>query len=113
MKKKYLTKKEFRYYTNPKHLDKYGNPHPAYISLKYGNAYKFNVITHSVDFFGDDTIPLVKNPNCNNNSNNSNASRISTPRWENKRSFSNYKLFGWRFVKADKKTIKKLNRKHK
>lgn len=110
-KKKYLRKSEFRNYINPKYLSKSKLPHPAYISGRRKNNYKFNVITHSKTFFGSPTTLLSENPNRNKRKNvDKRKSRISVAMWENKNSFSSEKLTGWRFSKKDKKLIKKKNK---
>lgn len=113
MKKKYLRKNEFRDYTNPKHLSKSGKPHKAYISLRYKDNYRFNVITHSNSFFGKKTEELNDNPNRNKNKPKDNRkTKISIPWWDNKKYFSEEKIKGWRFSKIDKKKIRKFNKKH-
>ena len=65
MSKKYLRKSEFRYNTGPKVVRPDGKGHPTYISARYKNKYKFNVITHSDTFFDEPTHHLTVEPNRN------------------------------------------------
>lgn len=112
-KNKYLRKDEVRKYTNPKHLSKQGNAHPARVIAKRKNAYKFNVITHSDNFFDEPTIKLTENPNKNKREKKDpRPSRASVPRWDNKRNFSKTKEENWHFTKQDKTKIKKNNKKY-
>lgn len=109
----YLRKDEVRLYNNKKHLSKTGKPHPARVITQYKNAYKFNVITHSQAFFNEPTEVLSENPNKSPNKKKDNRpTRVSVPRWENKKSFSKERLNDWRFAKKDKLTIKKANKKY-
>lgn len=45
--KKYLRKNEFRIDKNPAHYGEKKEPHPAYITARYGHRYKANSITHA------------------------------------------------------------------
>lgn len=110
---KYLRKDEVRLYQNKNHLSQKGKAHPARIIAQHKNAYKFNVVTHSETFFNEPTIELSENPNKNKGQSiDERKSRASVPRWENKRSFGKKKQENWRFSKADKKAIKKNNKKY-
>lgn len=112
-KSKYLRKDEVRMYNNPRHLSKSGKPHPARISAKHNNAYKFSVITHSETFFDEPTIELAENPNKNKLARKDpRPSRVSVPIWENKHNFSKTKEENWHFSKQDKAKIKKNNKKY-
>lgn len=113
-KKKYLRKSEFRYYNRKEYLDKNGNPHPAYITVRNGHKYKFNVITHSKNFFGKPTEQLDKNPEINSKYKGKKESRVSISRWDNDNQFSD-KLpkNNWHLTKNDKKKIKKMNKRQK
>jgi hypothetical protein len=112
-KNKYFQKSEFRDYINPKHLSKNKKPHKAYISVKSNNAYKFNVITHSSTFFGEDTKPLKTNPKIN--SKDIRQSKVSVPRWANKSNFGKTiaSKTKWHMTKQNKTIIKKWNKQKK
>ena len=114
MARKYLRKNEFRYYTKPEFSSKSGKPHVAHISAKHNKKYKFNVVTHSRHFFNSDTMELKKNPNRNNGEQkDKRKSRVSVPRWDSEKYFSQEKLKNWRFDRQDKSAITKWNKKHK
>ena len=113
MSKKYLRKNEFRYNTGPLVMRPDRKGHPTYISARYKNKYKFNVITHSDNFFNEPTYKFDYEPNRNNIiRKNKKISRYSSPRWDNINNFGE-KLTNWKLNKADKKAIKKFNKKYK
>ena len=112
MSKKYLRKNEFRYNTGPKVIRPDKKGHPTYISARYKNKYKFNVITHSETFFDEPTHKLVTEPNRARSKIIKKPSRFSSPRWDNINNFGD-KLENWKLGKKDRKTIKKFNKKYK
>ena len=112
MSKKYLRKSEFRYNTGPKVVRPDGKGHPTYISARYKNKYRFNVITHSDTFFDEPTHHLTVEPNRNRKKKLKKTSRFSSPRWDNINYFGD-KLENWKLGKKDKAKIKKFNKKYK
>ena len=106
MSKKYLRKNEIRTDLNPKHFNKYGKPHEAIITAKYGHKLKANTKTHSEYVNGVKCLDLE--PNLPKNVRHK---RISPPFWQNEN------LFGIRQnKKAPRSTLRKIknyNRKFK
>lgn len=112
MSKKYLRKNEFRIDYNSKHLGKDEEPHPAYITARYGHKYKANSITHSRKTNdGFYTYDIEENPNIF--SKDKRRTRISPPFWQNENQFGKEKLNNFRFSKKAQKKIKKFNKRFK
>ncbi len=108
--KKYLRKNEFRFDLNPEHLNKKGEPHPAYISAKYKHMLKANSITHArYTTDGKQTFDISENPN--KLSKDKRQTRISPPFWQNEKKFSKDKSSNFRFSNKTRKQIKKYNKK--
>lgn len=111
MARKYLRKNEFRTYSRPEFSSKSGKAHPAHITAKHHDKYKFNVIIHLKTFFNSETKELSKNPNRNPDGlKDKRKSRVSVPRWDKTKYFSTEKLENWRLSKKDKATVKKWNK---
>ena len=110
MSKKYLRKNEFRFDLNSKNFNKHGNPHPAYISARYGHKYKANAITHARKSNGYDNYDIFENPN--KLSKDKRQTRLSPPYWQNINLFSN-KLENYHFSNKTRKHIRKINKKFK
>ena len=110
-KNKYLKKNEFKYNKNPAVKNPRGQGHNAYVSARYGNRYKINIITHAKEFFGELTTPLHKNPERSRSS--KKTSRFSVPRWEHERYLKEKSKGYWKLDKKDKVAIKKFNKKYK
>lgn len=110
-KKKYLRKNEFRMDINPDHVDSKGQPHPAFISVRYGHKYKANTITHSRTSKGIPNFNIAENPD--KRSNDKRQTRISPPFWQNDNLFDSEKLDNFRFSNKTQKYIKKINKKYK
>lgn len=102
MAKKYLRKNEIRTDLNPKHFNKYGSPHDAIITAKYGHKYKANTMTHSRYIYGVESLDLEPDlpPNVKH-------SRISPPFWQST------KQFGPKKGKAPKQLRRKIVRYNK
>ena len=112
MTKKYLRKNEFRMDNNPKHYGEKKEPHPAYITARYGHKYKANSITHArTTNDGRNTYKIYENPN--KLSKDKRATRISPPFWQSDNLFSDNTLPNFRFSNKTRKQIKKYNRKFK
>ena len=112
MSKKYLRKNEFRIDYNSNHYGKNEEPHPAYISARYGHKYRANSITHARKTSdGYDTYDIGENPN--KLSKDKRRTRISPPFWQNERQFGEEKLNNFRFSRKTKYKIKKYNKKFK
>lgn len=109
-KKKYLKKNEFRYNKNPAVKNPRGEGHNAYVSARYKDKFKINIITHAKSFFGEPTIPLHKNPERSKPS--KKQSRFSVPRWEQERYLKEDSKGYWKLDKKDKIAIKKFNKKY-
>lgn len=106
MGKKYLRKNEIRTDLNPKHFNKYGKPHDAIITAKYGHKFKANTRTHSQFVNGVESLDLE--PHLPKNVKHR---RISPPFWQNEKQFGEKQD-----KKASKSTlykIKKYNKKFK
>lgn len=110
-RKKYLRKNEFRFDTNPSHLNKKGQPHPAYITAKQKHMMRANSITHARTANGIPTIDINENPD--KLSHDKRQTRISPPYWQNEKHFSKNTLPNFRFSNETQKQIKKINKKHK
>lgn len=110
-KKKYLRKNEFRLDYNPAHRGSNGEPHPAYITARFGHMYKANTVTHARTVNGFETLPLYENPN--KQSKDKRPSRLSPPFWQNVTKFSKEKLPNFRFSNKSRKKIRKYNKKFK
>ncbi len=111
MTKKYLRKNEFRMDNNPKHFGIKKQPHPAYITARYGHLYKANTITHSQETStGQKTFDVFENPDKLSKDKNR-KTRISPPFWQKDTLFSDNTLSNFRFSKKSKKRIKKYNKK--
>ena len=111
MAKKYLSKNEFRYDTNPKVLRPDGKGHNVYISVRHGHRVKANIITHSKTFFGKPTFELEDNPN--KSKYDYRKSRFSVPFWENDIYVTELSRGVWRASKENKKRMRKVNKKLK
>lgn len=112
MSKKYLRKNEFRMDHNPKHFGKKEEPHPAFISARYGHKYKANSITHSRKT-NDGFVTYEIDENPNKLSIDKRRTRISPPFWQNENQFGNEKLKNFKFSKKSRYKIKKYNKKFK
>ena len=110
-KYKYLRKNEFRIHTNPKYKNKEKKNHVAYVSLKHGDMYRVNAITHSKQFKNRRTMPLTSNPHKDGISS-SQKSRLSIPFWEHERYLKNKPKDVWRFDKKERRAINKFNKKY-
>ena len=109
MKKKYLSKNEFRMDLNTKHQGKNKEPHPAYITAKYGNKFKANNITHSEYVNGVLTKDLGENVG---NKKDSRNSRVTAPYWQNRKKFGQ-KMKSYKISNRAKRRISRFNRKFK
>lgn len=109
-RKKYLSKNEFRYNTNPNVRNPRGEGHMAYVSAKRGHESKINIITHAKTFYGEPTSEMKKNPDRANPS--KTKSRFSVPRWEKDHYLVRPEKGYWRIDKRDKTAIKKFNKKY-
>lgn len=110
-RQKYLTKNEFRLHTNPKYKSKNGKNHVAYVSLKSGNMYRVNAITHSKQYKNRRTKVVNENPHKNSILDNR-KTRISIPFWEHERYLKNKVKDVWRFSNKERKIINKFNRSY-
>ena len=110
-RKKYLQKNEFRFDINPAHLNKKGEPHPAYITAKQKHMMKANSITHARTINGAPTIDINENPD--KLSKDKRQTRISPPYWQKEEQFSKNTLSNFRFSNETRKQIKKINKKYK
>lgn len=112
MSKKYLRKNEFRIDNNPKHYGEKKEPHPAYITARYGHSYRANLITHSRKTKdGFDTYIISENPN--KKSHDGRATRVSPPFWQKDNLFSQNVLPNFKFSKRTRKQIRNYNKKYK
>lgn len=109
MSKKYLSKNEFRLDLNPYHMGKDKKAHPAFISAKYKNRFKANLITHSKTVKGVKYYVLEENPD--KFTKNRKKSKISPPYWQTENQFSKFTLSNFRFSKKTRKLIRKYNKK--
>ena len=109
-KDKYLRKNEFRYNTNPELKNPRGEGHIEYVTVKHKKAYKVNTITHAENFLGEPTQELKENPNRSKPS--IRKSHFSVPHWEKESNLKNKAIGLWKMSKADKKTIRKFNKKY-
>ena len=82
MSKKYLRKNEIRTDLNPKHFNKYGSPHDAYITARKGHKLKGNTKTHSKYVNGIECLDLE--PHLPDNVPHK---RVSPPFWQNENQF--------------------------
>ena len=88
--------------------------HPAHISAESNKKYKVNVITHSKRFFARKTFKLFDNPNKNNNQRkDSRVSRLSVPKWVDKKNFVKKPLANWWWSKRNKALQRKINKRCK
>ena len=111
--RKILRKNEFRMDNNPKHFGAKQQPHPAYITARYGHMYKANSITHSRKTSdGKLTYDIFENPDKLSNDKNR-KTRISPSYWQNEKHFGVEKLSNFRFSNKTRKQIKKYNKKYK
>lgn len=110
-KKKYLRKNEFRMDINTLHLNSKQQPHPAYISAKYGHKLKANSITHSRTINGAPNYVIDENPDKQNQTD-KRVTRISPPFWQSEKQFGS-KLENFKFSKKARRKISKINNKHK
>ena len=114
MSKKYLRKNEFRFDNNPEHFGESGEPHPAYITARYGHKYKANGITHSRKTTqGEDTYWIPENPNKKKGKTDKRKVRITQPYWQKDILFSDEILDNYSFSKKTRAIIKKYNKKFK
>lgn len=114
MNKKFLTKNEFRFDTNPEHMGKDKEPHPTFISGRRGHKYLGNSITHSrYTNDGKPTYYFGENPNKKRDPNDRRISRVSVPFWQSEKMFSKEKLCNYRYSNRTRKKIKKFNKKYK
>jgi len=97
MSKKYLTKREIRTDLNPNHFNKYGKPHEAIITIKYGHKFKANTKTHSQFVNGVESLDLEPD------SKKKIHQRISPPFWQNEKQFGEKQN-----KKVPRNTIKKI-----
>lgn len=102
MSRKYLRKNEIRRDLNPEHFNKFGAPHNAIITAKYGHKYKANTETHSKYVNGVLTLDLEPN------SLQKKHKRVSPPFWQNERFFGPKQN-----KKVDKKTLYKIRKYNK
>ena len=102
MSKKYLRKNEMRIDLNPKHFNKYGKPHNAIITAKYGHKLKANTQTHAEYVNGVKTLDLE--PNLHNKKHN----RISPPFWQNEKQFGERQN-----KKVPRSTLRKIKKYNK
>ena len=109
-KDKYLRKNEFRYNTNPAIKNPRGEGHTAYVSVRYKNKSKINIITHAKSFFGKSTKRLRYNPNPSKSSNR--PSYFSIPVWELNTYLKDKPKGYWKMRKCDRRTIRRENRKY-
>lgn len=112
MSKKYLRKNEFRLDYNSAHYGKNSEPHPAYITARYGHKYKANSITHS-RFTTDGLATHIIDENPNKLSKDKRLTRISPPYWQNENLFGEEKLTNFKFSKRTRRKISKINKKYK
>ena len=96
---------------HPDVVRKDGKGHVSYVSAKQGHKAKINVITHSPKFIGETTYPLKQNPD--RTSSYKTQSYFSKPVWQSDVYLSTPKNGYWKLSKADKKSIKKVNKKFK
>lgn len=109
-KDKYLRKNEFRYNTNPDLRNPRGEGHVEYVTVKNKKRYKVNTITHAKNFLGEPTTMLSRNPNLSKPS--KKKSNFSVPHWEKESNLKNKADGIWIMSKADRKAIRKFNRKY-
>ena len=110
MAKKYLRKNEFRMDINPQHFGAEKQPHPTYISARYGHKFKGNTITHSkFTTDGKETFDIHENPD--KTSKDKRKTRISPPFWQSDKLFSDNKLDNFRFSNNTRARVKKINKK--
>lgn len=102
MSKKYLRKNEIRTDLNPNHFNRYGKPHDAIITAKYGHKLKANTKTHSKYVNGVETLDLEPN------SVNKKHRRISPPFWQNEKQFGERQN-----KKAPRGTLRKIKKYNK
>ena len=110
-KKKFLTKNEFRYDLNPKHMGEDKKPHPAYISGRRGHNYYANSVTHARFTNSGATHNFGENPNKTHSPTDLRESRVSLPFWQKNSLFGKEKLNNYRYSNQTRKAIKKFNRK--
>lgn len=97
---------------NPAHFGKEKQPHPAYITVRYGHRYRANSITHSRSTTdGKTNYDIIENPN--KKSKDKRHTRISSPFWQKDTMFSKDVLQDFRFSNESRKKIKKFNKKYK
>ena len=110
--KKFLTKNEFRFDLNPKHMGKDKKPHPTYISGRRGRKYYANSVTHSKFTNSGPTQNFGENPNKMRSPTDQRESRVSLPFWQKDSMFSKEKLNNYRYSNLTRKRIKKFNKKN-
>nr|DAH47041.1 MAG TPA: hypothetical protein [Inoviridae sp.] len=111
--RKILRKNEFRMDNNPKHFGVKKQPHPAYITARYGHMYKANSITHSRKTSdGKLTYDVFENPDKLSKDKNR-KTRISPPYWQKDNLFDKDVLPNFRFSYKTRKQIKRYNKKFK
>lgn len=112
MSKKYLRKNEFRIDNNPAHFGRENQPHPAYVTARYGHRFKANIITHARKTTdGESTYIICENPN--KLSKDKRQTRISPPYWQKDSLFNQQILSNFRFSSKTRKKIKKYNKNFK
>lgn len=111
MSKKYLRKNEFRFNLNSEHFGKEKQPHPAYITARYGHKYRANSITHSRTVNGVKNLDIYENPNLR--SKDKRFTRVSSPYWQSDKQFSEDTIPYFRFSKKARRKISKYNKKFK
>lgn len=109
--KKILTKNEFRFDTNPVHMGKKKEPHPAYITARQGHNYRANIITHAAKAGKLSTFKINENPN--KLSKDKRPTRISAPYWQSDKLFTKGTLSNFRFSNQTRKEIRAINKKFK
>ena len=87
--------------------------HPAHAFAESNKKYKVNVITHSKRFFERKTNKLFDNPNKNNNQKDKRPSRLSIPKWLDKKNFVKKPLKNWRMSKRNRALQRKINKRYK
>lgn len=87
--------------------------HPAHAFLETNKKYKVNVVTHGKKFFKKRTKRLFDNPNKNNYQTDLRPSRLSIPKWIDKKNFLKKPLKNWRMSKRNRALQRKLNKKFK
>lgn len=102
MSNKYLRKKEIRTDLNPKHFNRFGKPHDAVITARYGHRLKANTRTHAKYVGGVETLDIEPY------SKNKRHERYSPPFWQSEKQFGPRQN-----KKVPKRTYRKIQRYNK